>query len=96
MRGHIVGLFVVSLAVNLGKWTERTMIVVSSLYHDFLPSSWGLFVPTAWDWAHLLGSIAFFVLLFLLFLRFLPAISMAEMRELVHESAEESAGERGP
>ena len=61
------------------------MIVVQSLHHDFMPSSWGLFVPTRWDWTILLGSIGFFVFLFLLFVRFLPAISIFEMRELVRE-----------
>jgi molybdopterin-containing oxidoreductase family membrane subunit len=78
-------LFAISLAVNLGMWTERVMIVVQSMHRDFMPSAWGNFIPTAWDWTHLLGSIAFFVFLFLLFVRFLPAISISEMRKLVHE-----------
>jgi Ni/Fe-hydrogenase subunit HybB-like protein len=78
-------LFAISIAVNLGMWTERAVIVIQSMHRDFMPSSWGLFVPTAWDWAILLGSIAFFAFLFLLFLRFLPAISISEMRALVHE-----------
>jgi molybdopterin-containing oxidoreductase family membrane subunit len=87
-------LFAISLVVNLGMWAERTLIVLTSLYRDFLPSAWGMFRPTAWDWAHLLGSIGLFVFLFLLFLRFLPAISMAEMRELVRESAKEGGAPR--
>ena len=62
------------------------MIVVQSMHRDFLPSSWGVFIPTAWDWITLLGSIGFFFFLFLCFLRVLPAISIAEMRELVRES----------
>ncbi len=82
-------LFVISLVVNLGMWMERFLIVVSSLHRDFLPSAWGMFYPTFWDWVHLLTSIGLFVWLFLLFVRFLPLISIAEMRELVHESAKD-------
>jgi molybdopterin-containing oxidoreductase family membrane subunit len=91
IRHSVIVLFILSLIVNVGMWMERFLIVVSSLHRDFLPSAWGLFVPTVWDWTHLLGSIAFFVWLFLLFIRFLPAISIAEMRELVHDSAEKTS-----
>ena len=80
-------LFALSLVVNLGMWMERFMIVVTSLHRDFLPSAWGMFYPTGWDWGMLAGSIGFFLLLFLLFVRFLPAISIFEMRELAHASA---------
>jgi molybdopterin-containing oxidoreductase family membrane subunit len=88
-RRHAGLLFGLSLVVNLGMWMERVLIVVSSLNRDFLPSSWGLFVPTMWDWLFLLGSICTFVWLFLAFIRILPAISISEMRELVQESAQE-------
>jgi Ni/Fe-hydrogenase subunit HybB-like protein len=83
-------LFVVSLIINIGMWMERFLIVVSSLHRDFLPSAWGMFYPTGWDWTHFIGSIGLFVFLFLLFVRFLPAISISEMRLLVRESAEEA------
>jgi molybdopterin-containing oxidoreductase family membrane subunit len=62
------------------------MIIVVSLHRDFLPSSWGSFVPTFWDWATLFGSLGTFALFFLLFVRFLPAISMSEMRRLNEEA----------
>ena len=81
-------LFALALVIQLGMWSERFMIVVSSLARDFLPSSWGLFVPTFWDVAMLLGSIGLFAFLFLCFLRVLPAITIFEMRELVHERDE--------
>jgi Ni/Fe-hydrogenase subunit HybB-like protein len=84
-------LFAVSLAIQLGMWSERFMIVVSSLARDFLPSAWGLFVPTAWDVVMLIGSIGLFAFLFLVFLRVLPAITIFEMRELAHEEAQERA-----
>jgi Ni/Fe-hydrogenase subunit HybB-like protein len=89
IRHKIWLLFVISLVVNLGMWMERFLIVVSSLHRDFLPSAWGMFYPTFWDWVQLLTSIGLFVWLFLLFVRFLPLISIAEMRELVRESAED-------
>jgi Ni/Fe-hydrogenase subunit HybB-like protein len=86
---HSAGLLLgLSLAINLGMWMERVLIVVSSLHRDFMPSAWGLFVPTAWDWVFLLGSICAFAWLFLAFVRVLPVISMAEMRELEHTEAE--------
>jgi len=90
LRRSVPVLFIVSLLINLGMWMERFLIVVQSLHRDFLPSAWGLFVPTFWDWTFLLGSIAMFVWLFLMFVRFLPVISMAEMRELAHETAAEA------
>jgi Ni/Fe-hydrogenase subunit HybB-like protein len=84
-------LFFLSLVVNLGMWMERVTIVVQSLHHDFLPSAWGLFVPTAWDWIFLVGSICAFAWLFLVFIRLLPSISISEMRSLARESAKEAA-----
>ncbi|HYY59973.1 MAG TPA: NrfD/PsrC family molybdoenzyme membrane anchor subunit [Burkholderiales bacterium] len=90
-RRSVWTLFAISLLVNLGMWLERVMIVVQSMHRDFLPSAWGEFVPTIWDWITLFGSIGFFAFLFLLFVRLLPAISIFEMRELVRE---EKAGVR--
>ena len=81
-------LFVLSIVINVGMWSERFMIVVTSLHRDFLPSSWGMFYPTGWDWSMLAGSIGLFTMLFLLFVRFLPAISIFEMREIAREERE--------
>jgi molybdopterin-containing oxidoreductase family membrane subunit len=83
VRGNLVALFFVALSVNIGMWLERFVIVITSLHRDFVPSSWGMFTPTFWDWATLFGSIGLFLTLLFLFIRFLPMISMAEMRELV-------------
>ena len=88
VRRNVGALFAISIVVNVGMWSERFMIVVTSLHRDFLPSAWGMFYPTAWDWTFLFGSIAFFAWLFLAFIRVLPAISISEMRMLVRESAE--------
>ena len=81
-------LFGVSLFVLMGMWFERVMIVVISLSRDFLPSSWGTYMPTRWDWATFLGTIGFFAAAFLLFIRLLPMITIFEMRHLVHETTE--------
>jgi molybdopterin-containing oxidoreductase family membrane subunit len=89
VRRHAGLLFAASLLVNLGMWMERVLIVVQSLHRDYLPSAWGLYRPTVWDWLTLLGTLSCFVWLFLVFIRVLPVISISEMRLLVRESAEQ-------
>lgn len=78
-RNRLV-LVVVSVGVLAGMWLERFMLIVTSLYRDYLPSSWGMFYPTLWDIVFLLGSIGLFGLLFLLFVRWLPVLAIAELR----------------
>ena len=91
IRLSVGTLFVLSIVVNIGMWLERFMIIVTSLHRDFLPSSWDMFYPTFWDWAILIGSLGAFGWLFLMFVRFLPAISISEMRKLVLEKKEGKA-----
>jgi len=67
--------------VLIGMWFERFLLIVNSLFRDFLPSSWHLFYPTLWDFVFLFGSVALFVLLLLLFVRWLPMLPMAELRK---------------
>ncbi len=86
VRQNVPVLFVVSLIVNTGMWLERFVIVVTSLHRDFLPSAWGMYQPTIWDWGTFIGTIGLFLALLFLFLRFLPMISIAEMRTMVPES----------
>ncbi len=74
-----------SLAILLGMWLERFIIIVGSLSRDFLPSSWHLYRPTWVDLSILGGSVSLFCFLFLLFVRFLPFIPISELRELRHE-----------
>jgi molybdopterin-containing oxidoreductase family membrane subunit len=89
VRNNVAILFVISLIVNVGMWLERFVIVVISLHRDFLPSSWGMYYPTRWDWATYVGTIGLFLTLLFLFIRFLPVISIYEMRSLVEETDEE-------
>ncbi len=90
LRRNVLALFIVALVVQTGMWLERFVIVVTSLHRDFLPSSWGMYYPTRWDWTVYLGTIGMFFTLFFLFIRYLPMISIFELRELVHKTAEET------
>jgi molybdopterin-containing oxidoreductase family membrane subunit len=98
VRSSVPLLFVVSLIVNTGMWLERFVIVVTSLHRDFLPSSWGMYYPTIWDWATFIGTIGLFLCLLFLFVRFLPMISIFEMRTLLPEAhvPEAARGEAEP
>jgi Ni/Fe-hydrogenase subunit HybB-like protein len=96
VRESEVLLFIAALFVNVGMWAERFMIVVQSLSREYSPSKWHLFHPTFWDWATYIGTMGLFLFLFLLFIRFMPMISMAEVRKLIHEkSHEQPAAEAG-
>jgi len=83
LRTNVVYLFIVSLVVSVGMWLERFVIIVTSLHRDFLPSSWGNYRGTPFDWSMFIGTIGLFLTLFFLFIRFLPTISIFEMRTLV-------------
>jgi molybdopterin-containing oxidoreductase family membrane subunit len=89
IRTNVAMLFVMSLIINVGMWLERFVIVVISLTRDFMPSAWGRYSATFWDYATFVGTLGLFTMLLFLFVRVLPAISIAEMRELVAETSEE-------
>jgi molybdopterin-containing oxidoreductase family membrane subunit len=72
----------ISLSVHSGMWFERYVIVIT-LSRDHNPSSWGRYAPTVWDYALFIGTGGFFLFMFALFCRFLPMISITEMRELL-------------
>lgn len=84
VRARPAALLIISLGVLVGMWLERFMLIVTPLHEDFIPSAWGMFYPTAWDIAFLVGSIGLFLLLYLMFVRLAPVISMFEVRKLVH------------
>ena len=86
VRTNVVVLFIIALIVNVGMWLERFIIIVTSLHRDFAPSSWGMFNATFWDWSTYFGTIGLFLALLFLFLRFLPMISIAEMRAILPEA----------
>ncbi|MDX1644197.1 MAG: NrfD/PsrC family molybdoenzyme membrane anchor subunit [Thermoanaerobaculia bacterium] len=86
VRSSPVAIWVIAMFVNVGMWLERFVIVVTSLHRDFLPSAWGMYSGTVWDWATFIGSIGLFLALLFLFLRFLPMISIFEMRTILPET----------
>src|SRR5664279_6640723 len=86
MRTSTAGLFAVAMFVNVGMWLERFVIIPTSLHRDFLPSSWGMYHGTRWDWMTFVGTIGLFLALLFLFIRFLPMISIYEMRTLTPEA----------
>ncbi|HNP15296.1 MAG TPA: polysulfide reductase NrfD [Terrimesophilobacter sp.] len=88
-------LFGIAIVVNVGMWLERFIIVVTSLHRDFLPASWDMYTPTFWDWSLYLGTMGLFVTLLFLFLRFLPVISIFEMRTLVEPAGHGGVNEGG-
>jgi Ni/Fe-hydrogenase subunit HybB-like protein len=94
VRDNPLWLFFLSLIVLVGMWLERYVIVVTSLHRDYLPSSWGNYSPTVWDWTMFLGTIGFFFALMFLFVRLLPMISISEMQTLIAESKEQAEEKR--
>jgi molybdopterin-containing oxidoreductase family membrane subunit len=92
VRAKVGALFTIAMVVNLGMWLERFVIVVTSLHRDFLPSSWGTYYPTRWDFFTFFGTIGLFLFLVFLFIRYLPLISIFEMRTLVEEEEKKAAG----
>jgi len=86
LRRSPLFMFLLSLVVNTGMWFERFVIVVTSLYRDFLPSSWGTYRATRWDYMTFLGTMGLFTTLFFLFIRFLPMIPMSEIRIMLPQA----------
>ena len=86
VRQNITLVFIISIIVSIGMWLERFVIVVTSLHRDYLPSSWGMYSPTVWDWSMFVGTIGLFFCLMFLFIRFLPVISIFEMRTILPQA----------
>jgi molybdopterin-containing oxidoreductase family membrane subunit len=85
VRRNQILLFLISGGIIVGMWQERFMFTTASLEHNSIPSYWGVFYPTLWDWAALAGTMGLFLTLFFLFLRFAPIVSIAEVREIVEK-----------
>ena len=92
IRRSVLAMFIISIFINIGMWFERFNIIVTSLHRDFLPSSWGIFKPTIVDMLTFAGSVGFFLTMFLLFLRFLPVIAMAEVKGVIPPPGHEKGG----
>src|SRR5690606_7223309 len=83
VRSNLTLVFIISIVVNIGMWFERFVFIVTSLHRHFVPSSWADCSPTSIEIMTFIGSFAFFFTLFLLFVRFLPAINVAEVKTVI-------------
>ena len=102
LRTSIPVMFIVSILINIGMWFERFVIIVTSIHQAFLPSGWGMFSPTMIDIGLYLGTFGFFMTLFLLFVRWLPMLAIAEVKAILphahpvrhhgHDSGREALG----
>jgi molybdopterin-containing oxidoreductase family membrane subunit len=81
VRTNLVGLFFIAILVNIGMWYERFVIIVGSMAHEYIPHAWGLYSPSWVELGIMFGSFSLFGFLFLLFAKFVPAISITEMKE---------------
>jgi len=91
VRSSLGWLFVISLLVNVGMWCERFNIIATSLAHSFMPATWRAYTPTWVEVGLTLGSLGFFFLLLLSFVRVLPAVSIAEVKESMPRSRRQEA-----
>jgi len=86
IRTNMVLVFILSIFVNIGMWFERFVIIVTSLHRDYMPSNWAYFIPTWVDVCTFIGTIGLFLTLFLLFMRFLPMIAIAEVKGVTYQA----------
>ncbi|QNN24434.1 polysulfide reductase NrfD [Planctomycetales bacterium ZRK34] len=86
LRNNMTILFLASVSVTIGMWFERFWIIIMSLTRDFVPSSWGSYWPSWVDIGMFAGSFGLFFTLFLLFVRFLPSVNMAEVRAVMPQA----------
>ncbi len=84
VRRNTVVLWLITVVINIGMWLERFEIIATSLHRDFLPSAWGMYTPTLYDWSMFIGTMGFFGFNMCIFLRFIPMIAAFELRELLH------------
>jgi Ni/Fe-hydrogenase subunit HybB-like protein len=80
VRTNLWAMMIICILVNVGMWFERFVIIATSLHRDFVPSAWGYYTPTKWDFMTLAGSFGLFFTLFLLFCRYLPMVAVAEVK----------------
>ena len=80
VRRNMIIVFIISIFVNIGMWFERFVIIVTSLHRDYMPSNWAYYSPTWVDIWQFIGTFGLFLTLFLLFMRFLPAIAIGEVK----------------
>lgn len=88
VRYNTTALLIISAFVSVGMWLERFVIIPMSLHRDYMPSAWGMYYPTWWDFGMFAGTIGFFVFMMFLFIRFVPMINIFEMKDLLHRTGD--------
>ena len=89
LRRNVLFTFIMSIVVNIGMWFERFVIIVSSLYRDYLPSSWSVYYrPTIWEVGFYLGTFGLFFTCFFLFAKYFPVIAIAEIKYVLKTTGE--------
>jgi Ni/Fe-hydrogenase subunit HybB-like protein len=86
-RRRQIPLFAISLGIAVGSWLDPYVVIVQSLHRNYMPSEWGNYYPKLWDWALFAGSIGFASTLFLLMLRLLPIVSVAQLRPMIKNAS---------
>lgn len=90
LRRNITFTFFMSVLINVGMWFERFVIIVTSLYRDYLPSSWSTYYsPSIWEIGFYLGTFGLFFTCFFLFAKFFPVIAIAEIKAILKTSGED-------
>lgn len=85
VRANVYILWTITIVIGIGMWLERYVIIITSLTRDFMPSAWGTYHGTPWDWGIYLGTLGFFVTCMCLFVRFLPVLAVHEVRVSQHK-----------
>ena len=89
LRRNITVTFFMSIVVNIGMWYERFVIIVTSIYRDFLPSSWSTYYsPSIWEIGFYLGTFGLFFTCFFLFAKYFPVIAVAEIKSILKTTGE--------
>jgi Ni/Fe-hydrogenase subunit HybB-like protein len=86
LRTNVVVVWILSIFVNIGMWFERFVIVVTSLHRDYIPANWAYYSPTKVDVLTFVGTFGLFMVLFLLFIRFLPLIAISEVKGVTNQA----------
>lgn len=91
IRTNLFLLFIISICVNIGMWTERLWIVISATMHDFLPHNWGHYFPRPVEWSILTGSFSLFFFLFFAFSKLMPTIAVSDVqKEKIEEETKQN------
>jgi molybdopterin-containing oxidoreductase family membrane subunit len=89
LRRNILFTFFMSILVNVGMWFERFVIIVTSVYRDYLPSSWSTYyAPSLFEVGFYLGTFGLFFTCYFLFAKFFPVIALAEIKHILKKNGE--------